>query len=50
MAENVARSQRKVIAFQSSLMNVGDNSSGGCYAYRLAKGALNMIAKGVSSG
>jgi NAD(P)-dependent dehydrogenase (short-subunit alcohol dehydrogenase family) len=50
LADNVARSQRKVIAFQSSLMgSVGDNSSGGYYAYRLAKGALNMIAKGVSN-
>jgi NAD(P)-dependent dehydrogenase (short-subunit alcohol dehydrogenase family) len=49
LADNVACSQRKVIAFQSSLMgSVGDNGSGGYYAYRLAKGALNMIAKGVS--
>ena len=29
--------------------SVGDNSSGGYYAYRLAKTALNMIAKGVSN-
>lgn len=50
LADNVACSQRKVIAFQSSLMgSVGDNSSGGYYAYRLAKGALNMIAKGVAN-
>lgn len=40
----------QVIAFQSSLMgSVGDNSSGGYNAYRLAKGALNTIAKGVSN-
>jgi NAD(P)-dependent dehydrogenase (short-subunit alcohol dehydrogenase family) len=50
LADNVARSQRKLIAFQSSLMgSVGDNSAGGYYAYRLAKGALNMIAKGVAN-
>jgi NAD(P)-dependent dehydrogenase (short-subunit alcohol dehydrogenase family) len=50
LAGNVACSQRKLIAFQSSLMgSVGDNSSGGYYAYRLAKGALNMIAKGVAN-
>lgn len=50
LADNVARSQRKVIAFQSSLMgSVGDNSSGGYYAYRLSKAALNMIAKGVAN-
>ena len=49
LADNVARSQRKLIAFQSSLMgSVGDNGLGGHYAYRLSKGALNMIAKGVS--
>jgi len=50
LADNVARSQRKLIAFQSSLMgSVGDNSSGGHYAYRLSKAALNMIAKGVAN-
>lgn len=50
LADNVARSQRKLVAFQSSLMgSVGDNGSGGYYAYRLSKGALNMVAKGVSN-
>ena len=50
LADNVARSQRKLIAFQSSLMgSVGDNSSGGHYAYRLSKTVLNMIAKGVAN-
>lgn len=50
LADHVARSQRRLIAFQSSLMgSVGDNGSGGYYAYRLSKGALNMIAKGVSN-
>jgi NAD(P)-dependent dehydrogenase (short-subunit alcohol dehydrogenase family) len=50
LADNVAASQRKVIAFQSSLMgSIGDNGSGGRYAYRLAKCALNMIAKSVSN-
>ena len=29
--------------------SVGDNGSGGYYAYRLSKGALNMVAKGVSN-
>lgn len=46
---NVAASQRKLIAFQSSRMgSIGDNGAGGYYAYRLAKGALNMVAKNVS--
>jgi NAD(P)-dependent dehydrogenase (short-subunit alcohol dehydrogenase family) len=50
LADNVTSSSRKLIAFQSSLMgSVGDNQSGGYYAYRLSKGALNMIAKCVSN-
>ena len=50
LADNVARSQRTLVAFQSSLMgSVSDNGSGGYYAYRLAKGALNMIARNVAN-
>jgi NAD(P)-dependent dehydrogenase (short-subunit alcohol dehydrogenase family) len=49
LADNVAASQRKVIAFQSSLMgSITDNTSGGYYAYRTAKCALNMIAMNVA--
>jgi NAD(P)-dependent dehydrogenase (short-subunit alcohol dehydrogenase family) len=49
LAGNVAASQRKLMAFQSSRMgSIGDNASGGYYAYRLAKNALNMIVKNVS--
>jgi NAD(P)-dependent dehydrogenase (short-subunit alcohol dehydrogenase family) len=29
--------------------SIGDNSSGGFYAYRVSKAALNMIAKNVSN-
>ncbi len=48
-ADNVARSERKLMAFQSSLMgSVADNGSGGYYAYRLSKSALNMVARGVA--
>jgi short-subunit dehydrogenase len=50
LVNNIASSDRKLIAFQSSLMgSIGDNSSGGYYAYRVSKAALNMIAKGVSN-
>lgn len=50
LAENVARSSRKLIAFQSSKMgSIDDNTSGGYYAYRISKAALNMVAKGISS-
>lgn len=50
LVENIASSERKLLAFQSSLMgSIGDNSSGGYYAYRVSKAALNMIAKGLSN-
>lgn len=48
-ADNVARSERKLIAFQSSQMGSIGDSSGGYYAYRVSKAALNMVAKGVSN-
>ena len=50
LADNVAASDRKVMAFQTSLMgSVGDNGSGGAYAYRLSKAALNMVGKSVAN-
>jgi NAD(P)-dependent dehydrogenase (short-subunit alcohol dehydrogenase family) len=49
LADNIARSDRKLIAFQSSLMGSISDSSGGYYAYRVSKAALNMVAKGVSN-
>jgi len=50
LAENVARSERKLMAFQSSqLGSIGNNTSGGRYGYRISKAALNMVAKGISS-
>jgi len=49
LADNVATSDRKLIAFQSSLMGSICDSSGGYYAYRVSKVALNMVAKGVSN-
>jgi len=50
LADNVAASDRKIIAFQTSLMgSVADNGSGGAYAYRLSKTALNMVGKGVAN-
>lgn len=45
MIEEVAASQRKVIAFQSSKMGSNaDSRSGGSYVYRASKAALNKIA------
>lgn len=50
LADNVAASTRKVIAFQTSLMgSIADNGSGGAYAYRVSKTALNMIGKSVAN-
>lgn len=38
------------MAFQTSLMGaIGDNGSGGAYAYRLSKAALNMVGRGVAA-
>lgn len=50
LADNVAASERKLMAFQTSLMgSVGDNGSGGAYAYRISKAALNMVGKCVAN-
>jgi len=47
--ENVASSEKRVLAFLSSLMgSISDNASGGCYMYRSSKAALNAIAKSLS--
>ena len=49
LADNVAASERKLMAFQSSKMgSIDDNASGGYYAYRLSKTSLNMVARGIS--
>lgn len=42
--ENVAKSDKKIIASMSSKMgSMDDNSSGGSYAYRATKAALNAV-------
>jgi len=48
-ADQVAASQMKVIALQSSRMgSIADNDSGGMYAYRASKAALNAVGKSLS--
>ncbi len=48
-ADQVADSQLKVIALQSSRMgSIADNDSGGRYAYRASKAALNAVGKSLS--
>jgi len=47
--DNVAMSQRKLIAAMSSKMgSMTDNGSGGSYIYRSSKAALNAVMKSVS--
>lgn len=48
-ADQVAQSEMKVIALQSSRMgSISDNDSGGAYGYRASKAALNAIGKSLS--
>ncbi|MFC4725902.1 SDR family oxidoreductase [Glycocaulis abyssi] len=48
-ADQVAKSQLKVMALQSSRMgSIADNTSGGYYAYRASKAALNAIGRSLS--
>lgn len=47
--EHVARSvDRKIVFITSKMGSLEDNTSGGCYAYRSSKAALNMVAKSLS--
>jgi NAD(P)-dependent dehydrogenase (short-subunit alcohol dehydrogenase family) len=48
LADAVAAFDRRIIANQSSLMGSIADSSGGSYAYRASKAALNMITKGLA--
>jgi len=47
--KHVAASEKHVIVFIGTRSgSIGDNGSGGHYAYRCSKAALNMVAKSVS--
>lgn len=47
--DNVARSQRKIMAGISSGMgSIADNGSGGYYAYRTSKSALQMVMRSLA--
>ncbi len=41
-------SVRKVVNMSSRMGSIGDNTSGGAYAYRMSKAALNMACKSMS--
>ena len=45
----LAKSSRPIVANITSLMgSISDNGSGGSYAYRISKAALNMFSKNLS--
>lgn len=47
--EHVAKSELKtVVAITSKMGSISDNSSGGAYAYRASKTALNMVMRSVA--
>lgn len=49
LTEVVAQSERKLMVFLSTQMaSIADNSSGGAYAYRASKAALNAAVKSMS--
>lgn len=49
LVDNVAASQRKIMAVMSSKMgSMDDNGSGGSYVYRSSKAALNAVVKSAS--
>lgn len=49
LVDNVAASQRRLIANVSSKMgSMDDNRSGGCYIYRSAKAGLNAVTKSLA--
>lgn len=40
---------RKLVHITSGMGSIGDNTSGGFYAYRMAKAALNMMSKSLAN-
>jgi len=47
--ENVAKGrEKKVVTITSGMGSIADNTSGGSYAYRSSKAAVNMVAKSLA--
>ena len=40
--------QKRIVTITSAMGSIGDNSSGGSYAYRSSKAAVNMVMKSLS--
>jgi len=49
LLENVERSnQKRIVTITSGMGSLADNTSGGSYAYRSSKAAVNMVMKSLS--
>jgi NAD(P)-dependent dehydrogenase (short-subunit alcohol dehydrogenase family) len=47
--DNVARSERKlIVTITSGMGSIGDNASGGAFAYRSSKAAVNMVMRSLA--
>jgi NAD(P)-dependent dehydrogenase (short-subunit alcohol dehydrogenase family) len=47
--DNVARSERKLlVTLTSGMGSIGDNASGGAFAYRSSKAAVNMVMRSLA--
>ena len=47
--DNVARSERKlIVTLTSGMGSIGDNTSGGAFAYRSSKAAVNMVMRSLA--
>jgi NAD(P)-dependent dehydrogenase (short-subunit alcohol dehydrogenase family) len=47
--DHVARSERKlIVTLTSGMGSIGDNTSGGAYAYRSSKAAVNMVMRSLA--
>jgi NAD(P)-dependent dehydrogenase (short-subunit alcohol dehydrogenase family) len=48
LRQNLAAGPGKVVNVSSTMGSIGDNRSGGSYAYRMSKAALNMASKNLA--
>src|SRR5262245_55597459 len=49
--DNVARSERKtIVTLTSGMGSIADNTSGGAFAYRSSKAAVNMVMRSLAIG
>jgi NAD(P)-dependent dehydrogenase (short-subunit alcohol dehydrogenase family) len=49
LVDHVARSERKlIVTLTSGMGSIGDNTSGGAFAYRSSKAAVNMVIRSLA--